>query len=247
MATFRRLKSAPSIAPAAGIRQIESMILPDQTFTYPGPVLLVGAAPVPMPPLFAELAHRLPVIAADGGVYAVLESGWAPDLVIGDMDSSGDLPADMRRLHLTGQDDTDFEKCLKRITAPLIIGFGFLDARLDHTLAAIHALAAVPHNAPILLVGATDMLLRLRGDITFPATVGERVSIWPLGTQRFHRSRGLRWSLDGLEMAPGQLVGTSNVATGGDVEIVADGGAGYALIRPVAAAASLLPVIMPRP
>ena len=37
------------------------------------------------------------------------------------------------------------------------------------------------------------------------------------------------------------------VATGGEVEIVADGGAGYALIRPVAAAASLLPVIMPRP
>ena len=223
------------------------MILPDQTFTYPGPVLLVGAAPVPMPPLFAELAQRLPVIAADGGVHAVLKSGWAPDLVIGDMDSSGDLPADMRRLHLTGQDDTDFEKCLKRITAPLIIGFGFLDARLDHTLAAIHALAAVPHNAPILLVGATDMLLRLRGDITFPATVGERVSIWPLGTQRFQRSRGLRWSLDGLEMAPGQLVGTSNVAIGGEVEIVADGGAGYALIRPVAAAASLLPVIMPQP
>ncbi len=247
MVTFCRLVSAPSIAPADGIRQIESMILPDQTFTYPGPVLLVGAAPVPMPPLFAELAQRLPVIAADGGVYAVLESGWAPDLVIGDMDSSGDLPADMKWLHLSGQDDTDFEKCLKRITAPLIIGFGFLDARLDHTLAAIHALAAVPHNAPILLVGATDMLLRLRGDITFPATVGERVSIWPLGTQRFQRSRGLRWSLDGLEMAPGQLVGTSNVATGGEVEIVADGGAGYALIRPVAAAASLLPVIMPRP
>ena len=247
MATFCRLKSAPSIAPADGIRQIESMILPDQTFTYPGPVLLVGAAPVPMPPLFAELAQRLPVIAADGGVYAVLESGWAPDLVIGDMDSSGDLPADMRRLHLTGQDDTDFEKCLKRINAPLIIGFGFLDARLDHTLAAIHALVALPHDAPILLLGATDMLLRLRGDITFPATAGERVSIWPLGRQRFQRSRGLRWSLDGLEMAPGQLVGTSNVATGGDVEIVADGGAGYALIRPVAAAASLLQVIMPRP
>ena len=219
----------------------------DTVQTYSSPVILVGAAPVPMPPLFADLAQTLPIIAADGGAHAVLESGRRPDLVVGDMDSSGDLPADIRRLHLAGQDDTDFEKCLKRINAPLIIGFGFLDARLDHTLAAIHALVALPHDAPILLLGATDMLLRLRGDITFPATAGERVSIWPLGRQRFQRSRGLRWSLDGLEMAPGQLVGTSNVATGGDVEIVADGGAGYALIRPVAAAASLLPVIMPRP
>jgi thiamine pyrophosphokinase len=161
------------------------------------------------------------------------------------MDSRVDLPPDIRQLHLAGQDDTDFEKCLKRIIAPLIVGFGFLDARLDHTLAAIHALTAVPHDRPILLIGTTDMLLRLRGDIAFPAMVGERVSIWPLGPQRFDRSSGLRWSLDGLEMAPGQMIGTSNVATG-DVEIIAGEGVGYALIRPVATAASLLSVITPR-
>jgi hypothetical protein len=46
-------------------------------------------------------------------------------------------------------------------------------------------------------------------------------------------------------MAPGQMIGTSNVATG-DVEIIAGEGAGYALIRPVATAASLLSVITPR-
>ena len=221
-------------------------MLPDQTFSYDSPVILVGAAPVPMPPLFADLAQTLPIIAADGGAHAVLESGRRPDLVIGDMDSSADLPADIARLHLTGQDDTDFEKCLKRIIAPLIIGFGFLDARLDHTLAAMHALAAVPHGSPIMLIGTSDMLLRLRGDVTFPATAGERVSIWPLGTQRFQRSRGLRWPLDGLEMVPGGLVGTSNVATGGNVEITADAGDGYAVILPVATAPSLLPVLIPR-
>ncbi|RZO28534.1 MAG: thiamine diphosphokinase [SAR116 cluster bacterium] len=221
------------------------MILPDQTFSYAKPVVLVGAAPVPLDEMFATLPDSWPVIAADGGAQTVMAAGRRPDLVVGDMDSRIDLPPEIRQLHLTGQDDTDFEKCLKRITAPLIVGFGFLDARLDHTLAAIHALAAVPHDRPIMLVGTTDMLLRLRGDIAFPAIAGERVSIWPLGPQRFHRSSGLRWSLDGLEMAPGQMVGTSNVATG-DVEIIADGGAGYAVIRPAAAAASLLPVITPQ-
>ncbi len=233
-----------SIASGRGIRQIESMILPDQTFTYDEPVLLVGAAPVPLDAMFATLPDSWPVIAADGGAQAIMAAGRRPDLVVGDMDSRVDLPSDIRQLHLTGQDDTDFEKCLKRIVAPLIVGFGFLDARLDHTLAAIHALAAVPHDRPIMLIGATDMLLRLRGDIVFPATAGERVSIWPLGVQRFHRSRGLRWALDGLVMAPGQMVGTSNITTGGEVEIIADGGAGYALIRPAAAAASLLSALM---
>ena len=222
------------------------MNLSDQTFSYASPVILVGAAPVPIDPLFAELSVSLPVIAADGGAHAVLASGRRPDMVIGDMDSGADLPEDIRRLHLTGQDDTDFEKCLQRILAPLVIGFGFLDARLDHTLAAIHALAAVPHDRPILLVGTTDMVLRLRGDIAFPASAGDRVSIWPLGRQKFHRSSGLAWPLDSLDMAPGRMIGTSNVATGGEVEILADDGDGYALIRPVAAAASMLPVILPR-
>ena len=33
---------------------------------------------------------------------------------------------------ITEQDSTDFEKCLRRISAPEILGFGFLGARVDH-------------------------------------------------------------------------------------------------------------------
>lgn len=216
----------------------------DQIFTFDSPVILVGAAPTPVDGLFAALPETLPVIAADGGAHTAMQAGRRPDLVVGDMDSSFDLPSDIRRLHLADQNDTDFEKCLKRINAPFIIGFGFLDGRLDHTLAAMHALAAATHDRPILLVGSTDMLLRVRGDISFSVTPGERVSIWPLGTQRFRRSTGLRWPLDGLEMTPGGLIGASNVATGDMVDIHADGGGGYAVIRPVAAAASLLLELM---
>jgi len=225
------------------------MIVPDQTFTYATPVTLVGAAPMRIDDLFTTLPPHWPLIAADGGVQTILASGRCPDLVIGDMDSRQALPADIPQLELQGQDDTDFEKCLKRIHAPLIVGFGFLDGRLDHTLAAIHALAALPHDRPIMLVGAHDVLVRLRGDLAFPASAGERVSLWPLGPQRFTRSSGLQWPLDGLDMAPGQFVGTSNIATGGMVEIIADAdanaNAGYAVIRPVAAAASFLSAIMP--
>ena len=236
----------PPIAPARGIRQIDTMIVPDQTFTYATPVILVGAAPVPIDDLFMALPTSWPLIAADGGAQIILATGRRPDLVIGDMDSRQDVPPDIPQLHLPGQDDTDFEKCLKRVIAPLIVGFCFLEGRLDHTLAVIHALAAAAHDRPIMLVGTNDMLVRMRGDFAFPAAAGERVSVWPLGPQRFTRSNGLQWPLDGLEMAPGQLVGTSNITTGGMVEIMADDGAGYAVIRPAAAAASLLSVIAPR-
>ena len=48
------------------------MILPDQTFSYAKPVVLVGAAPVPLHEMFATLPDSWPVIAADGGAIAAI-------------------------------------------------------------------------------------------------------------------------------------------------------------------------------
>ena len=207
---------------------------------YNRPVVLVGAAPVEIGPALEALPESWPVIAADGGADALLKIGRRPDLVIGDMDSAGPLPDDLPKLPLAGQDDTDFEKCLARICAPLIIGLGFLGGRLDHTLAAIHALTALPHDRPVMLFGDTDLVLRIRGDIAFEAEPGERVSVWPLGIQAFQCSTGLKWPLDGLQMQAGRLIGTSNLAAGGAVRINAGPGEGYAVIMPREAAQSLI-------
>ena len=125
---------------------------------YDRPIVLVGAAPVQIGPALKACPESWPVIAADGGADALLKIGRRPDLVIGDMDSAGPLPDDLPQLPLDGQDDTDFEKCLSRIHAPLIVGLGFLEGRLDHTLAAIHALMALPHDRPVMLVGDTYTL-----------------------------------------------------------------------------------------
>ena len=216
------------------------MIASDEILSFDSPVVLVGAAPVQIGMALEALPRSWPVIAADGGADVLLQIGRRPDLVIGDMDSAGPLPDDLPKLRLAGQDDTDFEKCLARICAPLIVGLGFLEGRLDHTLAAMHALAALPHDRPVMLVGDTDLVLRLRGDIAFEAEPGDRVSVWPLGIQAFQGSTGLKWSLDGLQMEAGRLIGTSNLAAGGTVQINAGSGDGYALIMPREAAQSLI-------
>ena len=212
----------------------------DDMLRYDCPVVLVGAAPVEIGPALETLPDSWPLIAADGVADALLKIGRRPDLVIGDMDSAGPLPDYLPKLPLAGQDDTDFEKCLARICAPLIVGLGFLEGRLDHTLAAMHALTALSHGRPVMLVGDTDLVLRLRGDIAFKAEPGDRVSVWPLGVQAFHSSTGLEWPLDGLQMAPGRLIGTSNLAAGGTVRINAGPGDGYAVIMPREAAQSLI-------
>ena len=217
----------------------------EQTFNSDRPVILVGASPVKLGAFFFSLPEAWPVIAADGGVDTLAGCGRRPELVIGDMDSATAVPADIPHILLTGQDDTDFEKCLSRINAPLIVGFGFLDGRLDHSLAVMNALAAQRELPAVMLCGTHDVLACCRADISFAAAHGERVSIWPLGRQEFRRSSGLRWPLDGVEMQVGGIIGTSNEASAARVEIEAGAGDGYAVIMPVSCADALLAALLP--
>lgn len=214
---------------------------------YDRPVILVGASPVPIAETLSDLPAGWPLLAADGGANALLDLGRKPDMVVGDMDSARALPEDLPRIKLSGQDDTDLQKCLARIETPLLVGLGFLDGRFDHALAAMHALMMLDHQRPVMLVGTHDVVLRLRGDVTFDMDAGCRVSVWPLGTQEFGLSEGLRWQLDGLTMAAGALIGTSNEATGGPVSIRARAGNGYAVILPRDAMPRLLDAVMPSP
>ena len=220
------------------------MTTDEQILNSVDPVILVGAAPVQIGPALEALPKSWPMIAADGGADVLLKIGRRPDLVIGDMDSAGALPVDLPQLSLAGQDDTDFEKCLARVHAPLIVGLGFLEGRLDHTLAAIHALMALSHDRPVMLVGDTDLVLRLKGDIAFEAKPGDRVSVWPLGNQAFQGSTGLKWPLDGLQMEAGKLIGTSNLTVGGTVRINVGPGSGYAVIMPREAVQSLIDAVL---
>ena len=151
-----------------------------------------------------------------------MSCGLRPQAVIGDMDSAnglGQLPVDILKIKRSGQDDTDFEKSLGVISAPLIIGIGFLDGRFDHSLAALDALARLPHDRPVLLVGGDDVLLRLRGDFEMTLPLASRFSVWPLGRQHFLRSHGLEWPLEDVTMAFGKRTGTSNRVNSTSVSI----------------------------
>lgn len=220
---------------------------PKNILRFSTAVILVGASPVAIKHVLNSLPENLPLIAADGGASALLALGRVPDVVIGDMDSlvsRDELPPSVEFMHLTEQDDTDLEKCLARIESPLIIGLGFLEARLDHSLATIHALMSLRHDRPVLLVGATDVLLRLIGDFEVEMPIGSRFSIWPLGQQSFEASTGLKWPLAGLEMAAGKMIGTSNEVNAKPVKITANNeGDGYAVIAPINAMGDLIAAV----
>jgi thiamine pyrophosphokinase len=111
------------------------------------------------------------------------------------------------------QESTDLEKCLYSVEAPFFLGLGFLGGRLDHHLAAMSALVKYGHK-PAVLVGGEDLCFLCPPDLELDLAPGTRVSLYPMGIVTGLRGEGLRWPVEGLEMAPHGRIGTSNVATG---------------------------------
>ncbi len=188
-------------------------------------VTLVGGADPSLADLTTALSHAPILVAADGGADAVLAAGLRPQAVIGDMDSLGPAArstfADC--LHPVGeQATTDFEKCLTRIAAPLIIAVGFTGGRLDHTLAVLNVLARHV-NRQVILLGRDDVsFLVPRGHIVLTLPVGMRLSLLPLAEARVDTA-GLRWPVVDAAMHPTGYISPSNAVAEPRVDIHAIG------------------------
>ena len=118
------------------------------------------------------------------------------------------------------QDSTDFEKALRGVDAPFVVGVGFLGARVDHALAVFSHMARRA-GPPVVLLSEDDALTMCPTVADLETVEGDRVSLWPLAPVRM-TSRGLHWPLDGLQLAPDGRVGTSNRAEGA-VRLTTDG------------------------
>lgn len=204
--------------------------------------VLVGGAPVEHADLDWALARADLAVAADGGAAALLGAGRCPDAVIGDMDSlapdtAARIPA--TRLHLVEeQETTDFEKCLRRIASPTILGVGFLGGRTDHTLAVLSCLARL--QPPCLLVGTDTVAFAPPTEIRLDLPIGTRLSLFPFATVT-GRSDGLRWPINGIDFAPSGPIGTSNETTG-QVRLAFDGPGMVVLLPPETRDAALFAI-----
>lgn len=179
-------------------------------------VTLIGGGPIVAELLTLARSVAPRIVAADGGAGVVLATGAVPEAIIGDMDSLDPKAraafAD-RLYHIAEQETTDFEKCLTRIEAPLVIGVGFLGGRMDHSLASLNVLARHRDRAVILLNEADVCCVVPEGGLRLSLPEGLRLSLLPLGAARLW-SEGLRWNVEGDEMAPDGFVSISNEVAG---------------------------------
>ncbi len=196
---------------------------------------LLGAGSVTSEELALATRFAPILVAADGGARTALDHGLEPVAVIGDFDS---VPPDVAtrvppsRLHqIHEQDSTDFEKTLGRVDTPLAFGVGFTGLRRDHELAAFHGLLRFPDRRCIL-IAQLDVIALCPPQMELDLPPTTRVSLFPLGAVRANGA-GLRWSFDGLDLAPGVKIGTSNEAAEGPVRLSVDA-PGLLVILPVA-------------
>lgn len=206
----------------------------------PDPITIVGGAQCSQAVLDKALNLAPTTVAADGGAQTLFAAGQIPQAVIGDFDSIStvvrqNIPPE--RLHpVEEQMSTDFEKVLMRVTAPVILGVGFLGGRLDHELAALHGLMAFA-DKPVILMDETQIVFHAPPRIALPLVAEDLVSLFPLGAVS-GQSRGLAWPIEGLDFAPGRKIGTSNAALG-PCEIMMDA-PGMLIILP----ARLMPLVV---
>ncbi len=188
------------------------------------PVTLVGGGDLGRDDLEWALSLAPFLVAADGGAAHALAQNHVPRAVIGDFDSispdvAAQIPAD-QLFRLAEQDTTDFDKALRSIRAPLVLAVGFLGGRVDHQLAALNSLVQ-DQGPPCVLLGRHEVIFHLPPRIALPLAAKETVSLFPLRAVTA-RSSGLEWPLEGLRMAPGGQIGTSNRALG-PIAISVDG------------------------
>lgn len=186
-------------------------------------VTLVGGGPLRPEDLRAALDAAPRLVAADGGANQLLEMGFSPEAVIGDLDSLSPTTREILagRLHLIPEQvTTDFDKALRHISAPFVLALGFSGGRLDHELAALAALSYHPARICVLMTGH-DLVFLAPKSMELRLDPGCRLSLFPLGAVH-GKAEGLLWPLDGLTFTPDGRLGTSNEVSAPEVSLSFD-------------------------
>lgn len=184
--------------------------------------LIITGGLAPQVPVSIQDRSSCLVVAADSGLDYLVRQGFAPDAIVGDMDSLVDhslitrFPKAQLERYDRAKDLTDTEIALdylwKRSIDPVtILGGG--GGRLDHLLGIVSLFQRdryprrwITDGEEVVLVDDTEV---------FDAAEGQTVSFFPVGPEPARmRSSGLRWELDELTWYRGD-VGISNECTGG--------------------------------
>ena len=174
------------------------------------------------------------VIAADGGLRHTDVLGLAPDVILGDFDSLGYIPADSR-VYPVEKDDTDAMLAVRvglERGCDAFFFYGAMDGpRLDHTIANFQTLGYLAtHGARGTLIGRDYIATVLSAEsIEFSGEATGILSLFCLGEAAEVSIEGLKYGLDHGTLTPDFPLGVSNHFEGKPAKITVHSGLVLAL------------------
>ena len=169
-------------------------------------------------------------IAADGGLRHTQTLGIAPDVILGDFDSLGYIPADSRVFPVE-KDDTDAMLAVRlglQRGCDFFLFYGAMDGpRLDHTVANFQTLQFLAdHGAEGYLVGLTQIATVVKNSsIVFPESAQGIVSVFCMGADASGVTlENLQYPLLDGTLSPGFPLGVSNHFIGKSARICVQSG-----------------------
>ena len=188
------------------------------------PMILFGNGEVPSHPIVLSKIESVgTIICLDGGTDKLIDLGYKPTCIIGDLDSLSKKPEDYgcEFIALPEQSKSDLEKglewCLnKGIKNISLIGFSGL--RDDHHTAALFALKSFSEKMDITMLTNHSAIRCIKGTSKFRVYKGQLISILAIQSDTLVRTTGLKYELSNEKLlSPGN--GISNFAISNHIEI----------------------------
>ncbi len=167
------------------------------------------------------------IYATDGAANILLDNGYIPEAIIGDMDSIDESLIKKHRypsrkmIEIPDQNSNDFEKALRFIQSrgvKYLTVFGFTGGQLEHTLNNWSVLAKYANVINMQVINSDRSCMMIDNSIILSTEPNEKISIIPFGEAQLS-TKGLKWDLDREYLILGIREGASNIAMGEEVEI----------------------------
>jgi len=188
---------------------------------------------------YEEADHR---VAVDSGFLAFRNAELKPDVLIGDMDSCGldesrEPEASLRKIKLSDQDTTDFEKALEWVgketrTGKLVI-LGGLGGRSDHFLSNLLTACRQEPAFEITFDDEKEWVRRVTGQAPLRLVGRNRthVSLLPLTPCSKVSTTGLKWNLEEQDLSHYEGSSQSNLAVSDLVTVSCSSGNLFVILQ----------------
>jgi thiamine pyrophosphokinase len=206
-------------------------------------VLITLAGHAPSAELLQWRAEEAEIcIAVDGGWLAHRHAGVEPDLILGDLDSCGDLQ-EIEKIfprsvieRVSDQNLTDFEKALdwlenRGLPGQLVV-LGGLGKRTDHCLSNLMITARVDPSVEIIFDDEHEWVRRITPacPLVLSGRADTPISLLPIGEVGEVNSSGLHWELSDADFSWDQLISQSNRCSKDEVKVSCQSGVLYAFV-----------------